>query len=153
MKIGIIVTTYNRPDALEVVLRAYNKQNDLSFRMIVADDGSKKGTEDLIEEFKKESKFNISHVWHEDRGFRASAIRNKAVSMLSSDYIIFTDGDCVPSENFVSYHRKFCEKGFFLAGNRMPIIISSFIIVCADSISSFKFGGFVIPYSHRYPFP
>jgi len=38
--ISVIVTTYNREDALDAVLRSLERQNDLAFEVLVADDGS-----------------------------------------------------------------------------------------------------------------
>ncbi len=38
--ISVIVTTYNREDALEAVLRSLARQTDPDFEVIVADDGS-----------------------------------------------------------------------------------------------------------------
>jgi glycosyltransferase involved in cell wall biosynthesis len=39
MRISVIVTTYNRPDALAAVLRGLAGQTDRDFETVVADDG------------------------------------------------------------------------------------------------------------------
>ena len=44
--ISIIVTTYNRPDALDAVLRGLARQSDKDFEVVVADDGSTPDTAD-----------------------------------------------------------------------------------------------------------
>lgn len=118
ISVAVIVTTYNRPDALAAVLEAYQAQSDSDFEMIVADDGSTADTALVVEEAQKE-KFRIRHVWHEDRGFRAAAIRNRAVAQTAADYIIFSDGDCIPLPDFVARHRRMAELGWFLSGNRI----------------------------------
>ena len=102
MKTTVIVTTYNRPDALASVVQGFFLQEDLYFDLIIADDGSDRHTRDVISKLKLDGPFEISHVWHEDLGFRAAAIRNKAIKASQGDYIIFTDGDCFPRKNFVS---------------------------------------------------
>jgi glycosyltransferase involved in cell wall biosynthesis len=119
MKTAVIVTTYNRPDALAVVLEGYCAQSDVDFDLVVADDGSKEETANVLREFTQRAPFSLTHVWHEDRGFRAAAIRNRAVASSGADYVIFTDGDCVPSRHFVQVHKQLAEPGYFLGSNRV----------------------------------
>ena len=119
MRIAVVVTTYNRPDALAAVLEGYAQQNDTAFALIVADDGSTAETAELVHRFAARAPFEVSHVWQEDHGFRAAAIRNRAVAGARAEYIIFTDGDCVPSCTFVHQHRRLAEPGWFLSGNRV----------------------------------
>ena len=110
MKTTVVVTTYNRPDALALTLRGFFLQDDLNFDVIVADDGSNDLTRQTVKELKTESPVDLLHVWHEDIGFRAAGIRNKAIRASRSDYLIFTDGDCVPRNNFVRKHKELAEK-------------------------------------------
>jgi glycosyltransferase involved in cell wall biosynthesis len=119
MRIAVIVTTYNRPDALAAVLAGYHEQSESAFELIVADDGSTGDTRRVVDEFKARAEFPVSHVWHEDQGFRAAAIRNRALATTHADYIIFSDGDCVPAPRFVARHRQLAERGWFVAGNRV----------------------------------
>ena len=119
MRIAVIVTTYNRPDALAAVLAGYQAQRDAGFELLVADDGSTDDTLRVIDEFKARAKFPVIHIWHEDRGFRAAAIRNRALAATRADYVIFSDGDCVPAPRFVAQHQRLAERGWFVAGNRV----------------------------------
>jgi glycosyltransferase involved in cell wall biosynthesis len=119
MKLAVIVTTYNRPDALEAVLAGFAAQSDRDFELIVADDGSTPETAAVVERFVPRAGFALSHVWQEDEGFRAAAIRNKALAATRADYVIFTDGDCIPAHTFVHQHRRLAEPGWFLSGNRV----------------------------------
>lgn len=121
MHIALIITTYNRPDALAAVLEGCLSQTDKDFEVIVADDGSTQDTQQLIAGYKVRATFIIKHVWQEDAGFRAAAIRNRALAATSADYIIFIDGDCVPTPQFVSSHRELAECGWFLSGNRLML--------------------------------
>ncbi|MCE2947068.1 MAG: glycosyltransferase family 2 protein [bacterium] len=118
-RLAVVVTTYNRPDALERVLSAYLSQEDRDIELLVADDGSTDDTRGVVERFAERTAFPVRHVWHEDRGFRAGAIRNRAIAATDADYIVFTDGDCVPLPGFVASHRALAEPGWFVAGNRM----------------------------------
>ncbi|MGZ9133263.1 MAG: glycosyltransferase family 2 protein [Nitrospira sp.] len=119
MKTAVIVTTYNRPDALAVVLEGYCGQSDHDFGLVVADDGSKEETAEVVRQFARRTPFLLTHIWHEDRGFRAAAIRNRAVASTNAEYVIFTDGDCIPSRHFVRTHKQLAEPGYFLGANRV----------------------------------
>ena len=119
MKIAVIVTTYNRPDALKLVLAGYAAQSERDFELIVADDGSTPDTRDAIHAFSIAANRAVTHVWQEDDGFRAAAIRNRAVAATDADYLLFTDGDCVPTVGFLDAHRSLAERGWFVAGNRV----------------------------------
>src|SRR5678815_4392681 len=105
MRITVVVTTYNRPDALAAVLEGYLAQDDAGFDLIVADDGSTGATTDIVRKYAERAPFGVNHVWQEDLGFRAAAIRNRALASTTADYIVFSDGDCVPPVFFVSRHR------------------------------------------------
>jgi glycosyltransferase involved in cell wall biosynthesis len=117
--ISVIVTTYNREDALDAVLRALARQTDKNFEVIVADDGSRSTTAELVEAWKKKTKFPLNHVWQEDQGFRAAEIRNRAVLASRGAYCVFLDGDCIPRPKFVATQRDLAEKEWFVTGNRV----------------------------------
>jgi glycosyltransferase involved in cell wall biosynthesis len=119
MTTAVIVTTYNRPQALAAVLAGYFDQTDADFELLVADDGSTEETRTLVESHAARAPFPLHHVWQEDRGFRPGAARNRAAARTRAAYLVFVDGDCVPAPNFVRHHRKLAEQGFFLSGNRV----------------------------------
>ncbi|OGT12605.1 MAG: glycosyl transferase family 2 [Gallionellales bacterium RIFCSPLOWO2_12_FULL_59_22] len=121
MRIALVVTTYNRPDALAAVLEGCLAQTDANFEVIVADDGSTRETAALVAGYAARAPFAIRHVWQEDQGFRAAAIRNRALATTQADYIIFIDGDSVPPPDFVASHRRLAEHGWFLSGNRLML--------------------------------
>ena len=117
--IAVIVTTYNWKEALERCLEGLFCQDDLNFEIIIADDGSRSDTTELITYYSQKSPVPIKHIYHEDNGFRAAKIRNKAVMNCSGDYLIFLDGDCVVLSHFISRHRRFAQKEYFIPGNRI----------------------------------
>ncbi|HUF79502.1 MAG TPA: glycosyltransferase family 2 protein [Burkholderiales bacterium] len=116
--ISIVVTTFERPDALDAVLRSLAGQTDRRFEVVVADDGSGPATAAVIEQWKQKIGVPLSHVWHEHREFRAAEIRNRAIRASRGDYCIFLDGDCLVRRAFVGAHRKLAEPGWFVTGNR-----------------------------------
>lgn len=117
--ISVIVTTYNREDALEAVLRSLASQADPDFEVLVADDGSGPATAALVESWKSKVGHRVEHVWHPDDGFRAAEIRNRAILAARGSYCIFLDGDCIVRPDFVATHRRLSERGWFVTGNRI----------------------------------
>ncbi len=117
--ISIIVTTFNREDALDAVLRSLAGQIDADFEAIVADDGSGPGTAELVSRWKAKFGRRLEHVWHADRGFRAAEIRNRAILAAHGTYCVFLDGDCIVRPDFVGTHRQLAEPGWFVTGNRV----------------------------------
>lgn len=119
MNIAVVITTYNRPDMLGAVLAGYLAQTDRQFEVIIADDGSGPETAAVVARYQALAPFPLRHVWQEDTGFRAAAARNRAIAATQADYIIFTDGDCVPPPDFVAGHRRLAAPGKFLSGSRV----------------------------------
>jgi glycosyltransferase involved in cell wall biosynthesis len=119
VNISLIVTTYNRPDALNLVLQSLEQQTDKRFEVVIADDGSRQDTRNLIESFQIQSSLNLNHVWHEDLGFRAAAIRNLAVLHSHGEYLIFLDGDCITQPDFIARHRTLMQVGCMVTGSRV----------------------------------
>ncbi|RPD98224.1 glycosyltransferase [Aureibaculum marinum] len=132
--ISIIISTYNSEAYLELVLYGYNYQTLNNFEVVIADDGSRASTKELIENFKKIAKYPIKHVWHEDNGFQKSQILNKAIVNCSCDYIIMSDGDCIPRKDFVETHHHHKEDGYFLSGGYFMLPMSISKIITKESI-------------------
>jgi glycosyltransferase involved in cell wall biosynthesis len=129
MKLSVIFSTYNSEEWLEKVILGFSVQTFKDFEIIIADDGSKDATKQLIDRLRNEIDIPIIHVWQEDNGFQKSQILNKAIVASTSDYLIFTDGDCIPRKDFVEVHHHYREEGYFLSGGyfKLPMDISKAI--------------------------
>jgi glycosyltransferase involved in cell wall biosynthesis len=114
--IGVVFTTYNRPQDLERVLAGYARQTYGRFEIVIADDGSGDDTRRCIERARDQWALDIRHVWHEDDGFRKCRILNRAIAETSAEYLIFTDGDCIPHSEFVAGHLALARPGHFVSG-------------------------------------
>jgi glycosyltransferase involved in cell wall biosynthesis len=121
IKVSLIVSTYNRPDALEMVFESIKGQSALPFEVIVADDGSTNETKSLVEKYKSEFQIPLIHCWQEDKGFRLSQIRNKAIAQAKGNYIVLIDGDIIIHKNFIRDHIGHATPGFFIQGSRVLI--------------------------------
>jgi glycosyltransferase involved in cell wall biosynthesis len=123
VKISVIVSTYNEPAWLEKVLWGYAGQTRRDFQMVVADDGSGAETAEVVERARAAFGGRLLHVWHEDAGYRKCEILNRAVVASSGDYLVFSDGDCLPRADFVAVHAGLAKPGRFLSGGalRLPM--------------------------------
>jgi glycosyltransferase involved in cell wall biosynthesis len=119
LSISVVITTYNRPDALTAVVEACFMQDDKNFEIIIADDGSTANTRDTIAALAERSPVPLKHVWQPDDGFRAAMARNRGTLAAAGNYIIFLDGDCVPQRDFITRHRLLARPGFLVAGSRI----------------------------------
>ncbi|MCT8341052.1 glycosyltransferase family 2 protein [Flavobacteriaceae bacterium TK19130] len=122
MKTALLVSTYNWPEALNLLFKSLLRQSELPDEFLIADDGSKPETTDLIEGFRKQTDMEIVHVWHEDEGFKRSEILNKTIAQSKAAYIIQTDGDCILHKHFIKDHKAFAKRGQYLFGSRVNIL-------------------------------
>lgn len=136
MKVSVVISTYNSPEWLEKVLWGYENQTYRNFELVIADDGSGEETRDMIDRFKTHSGLEVIHVWHEDRGFQKSEILNKAIQACTTDYLIFSDGDCIPRKDFVGVHVRNAEPGHFLSGGYFMLPIQTSQLITKQDILS-----------------
>jgi glycosyltransferase involved in cell wall biosynthesis len=126
MRVSVILSTYNSPAWLEKVIWGYAVQSHRDLELLIADDGSTWETGLLIQHLRQETGLEIGHIWHEDCGFRKCAILNEAIAASTADYLIFSDGDCIPRWDFVTKHTQLARPGYFLSGGcvRLPMALS-----------------------------
>ncbi len=133
---SIIFTTYNSPDWLEKVIWGVSCQTRVPDEVIVADDGSDETTRHRIDKLREVTGLNLIHVWHEDKGFRKTLILNKAIMASTGDYLIFTDGDCIPRDDFVAVHMEHAAPGYFLSGGYFKLPMETSNAIGKDDILS-----------------
>ncbi|EAH9923002.1 glycosyltransferase, partial [Campylobacter coli] len=116
---ALIITTYNQPKRLALVLDSVKNLDPLPNEVLIADDGSKEDTARLIEEYQKDFPCPLKHIWQEDEGFRAAKSRNNAIKASKSEYIILIDGDMILEKDFVKNHLEFAKRKVILQGSRV----------------------------------
>lgn len=123
MRISLIISTYNWPDALRLCLLSVMSQTRLPDEVIVADDGSTNETRELIDKFKTVFPCPLKHAWIPDEGFRLAASRNNAVrTCCTGDYLIFIDHDILLDRNFIHDHERIARPNCYITGGRAKLL-------------------------------
>lgn len=121
MTVTLIISTYNRPDALRLCLLSVFNQTVMPDEVLIGDDGSREDTKLLIDSLRPLCPVSLKHIWHEDKGFRLAMMRNKCVATAIGDYIIEIDGDVILHHDFVKDHVSFAKCGYYIKGGRTNI--------------------------------
>ncbi len=117
--LSLIIAVYNKPDVLQLVLTACARQSIRDFEILIADDGSGPAVRQVIAECRRETGVPLTHIFHDDRGWRKNTILNSAIRASQSDYLVFIDGDCIPSRRFLEDHWREREERMVLLGRRV----------------------------------
>ena len=117
--ISLVIATYNKPENLRLVLAAVARQSFSNFEVITADDGSDPQIRQVITESRRRYRIPMVHLWHADLGWRKNTMLNNAIRIARSAYLVFTDGDCLPSRKFLQDHWEERENGRVLFGRRV----------------------------------
>jgi glycosyltransferase involved in cell wall biosynthesis len=118
---SLVISTYNRPDALQLCLESVLRQKQLPAEVVIADDGSGPATRELVLDFQKRAPVPFVHVWQPDEGYQLARIRNRAFAAAKGEYILQIDGDLVLDEHFVLDHLQMSRPGHFVSGTRTMV--------------------------------
>jgi glycosyltransferase involved in cell wall biosynthesis len=120
-KVSLILSTYEWPEALALVLSGLMVQTEKSFEVLVADDGSGSATKETLAQYQSRAPFPIRHFWQENKGFRKSRILNRAINEAKGEVCVFLDGDCLPHREYVAQHLALQGPGYYVAGRRVDL--------------------------------
>ena len=118
MKLSLVISTFDQPEALAKAWRGFARQTRWPDEVLIADDGSGEPTRALVQQFAAASPAPLKLLWQPHAGFRKTIILNQTVASATGDYLIFTDGDCVPHPRFVADHAALAETGCWVQGRR-----------------------------------
>lgn len=138
---SVVLSTYERPGRLERALRGYARQTHGDFELLVADDGSGPRTAEVVERVRRDTGLVVRHLWHEDRGFRKCEILNHAIRAARGAYVILSDGDCVPRDDFVAAHVRLASPGRFLSGGALRLSRETSRQVTVDDVDTGRLFG------------
>lgn len=111
---GVIVSTYENPRALDLVLRGWARQKEAPARILVADDGSGPETAAVV------ARWGATHVRLEHTGrFGKCRVANAAIlksRSLGLTWLLLTDGDWLPARDLLARHLEESRPGRFVSG-------------------------------------
>lgn len=134
MHISVIISTFDSPRWLEHALWGYACQTHSPREIIVADDGSGPETLAVIRRHRDLGLRRLVHVWHPHDGFRKCRILNRAIERATGDYLVFSDGDCIPRSDFVATHAELARPGHALSGGCIRLPLHASLAVTRDDI-------------------
>jgi glycosyltransferase involved in cell wall biosynthesis len=135
----VILSTYNQPRWLQLSLEGYARQTRTDIELIVADDGSDEATRAVVDAMRKAMPFPLLHTWQADEGFRKCRILNRAIELARAPYLIFSDGDCIPRQDFVEAHLQARKPGYFLSGGCFRLDRATSAAICPDDVRAGRF--------------
>lgn len=137
VKAAAIISTYENPGALELVMRSWARQSVPADWIVVADDGSGPETEAVIR------RWGAVHVRQEHgTGYGRCKVANAAVleaRARGATWLLFVDGDCLVARDLLERHLEESRPGRFVAGGviRLPREVTE--AVRADDVDSGAF--------------
>lgn len=137
--ISLVISVYNKPENLRLVLLACAEQSFRDFEVIIADDGSDDAIREVVEESKSKHLFPIHRLWQEDRGWRKNRILNEAICTALAEYLVFIDGDCVPHHRFLEDHWMHREENILVGGRRAEMSARWSGVMREESIRSHRY--------------
>ncbi len=117
--LSLIIAVYRKPETLRLVLAGLQRQSYTDFEVLIADDGSGPEIREVVDSARFQAPFSLIHLWHEDRGWRKNVMLNNAIRAANTDYLVFIDGDCLPSRHFLLDHWNERKAGRVLLGRRV----------------------------------
>ncbi len=101
--ISVIVPTFDRCETLQIVLDAWEKQEptDLSFEVVVIDDGSRDGTAEMLANRRGE-RYRLRAMSQPNAG--PAAARNLAMEIVSGEIVLFSGDDIEPHRRLLAEH-------------------------------------------------
>lgn len=116
MKLSVIITSRHPESWLDKALTGFALQTWRDFEVIVVDEDPSRDTAELIAGRQHGYPVPLRHVWQPGSGQRQRGMVDQAIALAGYEYLLFTDGDCIPRRDFVAAHAALAERGRFLRG-------------------------------------
>lgn len=107
--ISIIIPVYNQAKKLLQTLTSINRQTFTDFEVIIVNDGSTDGIEQLFATWQKKTNTPNSYIFYNQENQGAPAARNKGFKAAKGEYLFFCDADAVLHPQALSNMLKYLE--------------------------------------------
>lgn len=109
MKLTVIIPVYNGREQIRRCLESLERQSFQDFRVLIVDDGSTDGTDQVIREYAAEHLQNrIELIRQENQG--AAPARNEGISRTETLYLTFMDQDDYAEDEYLETYMAAMEK-------------------------------------------
>ncbi len=96
IRVSVIIPAYNAQAVIAQTLKALGAQHFLEpYEVIVVDDGSTDETSTIVQSFPA-----VRYVRQENAG--PASARNHGAKLAQGEFLLFTDADCLPQENWIA---------------------------------------------------
>ena len=119
LELSVVVSTFERPEHLRRCLASLARQtlDRQRYEIIIADDGSRDETRQVVERFRERSDVSLVFCTQEHQGFQKARAVNRALQHVRSSYVVLTDGDCIFPPNHLDIHLSVRREKIVWAGN------------------------------------
>jgi cellulose synthase/poly-beta-1,6-N-acetylglucosamine synthase-like glycosyltransferase len=98
MRIAVTSAVYNEEKNIARFIEALLNQSFSADEIIIVDDGSTDGTAEIIKKYATEHE-SVQYYFQENKG--PATARNLAWKKSTSEFCLFTDGDCIPEPDWI----------------------------------------------------
>ena len=117
MKISVIISAHRKGRELECVLTGYALQTRPADQIIIAQDGDDPAIGAAITAVQAQGwRLPLLHQIQPQNGFGKYRALNRAILAADGELLLFTDGDCIPRDDYVANYLRLMRRGIFLAG-------------------------------------
>lgn len=121
MTTSLLISTCRQANSLAKVLASLEGEAPLLKEIVISEDGCDPATAAVIDRLASCLATTVLHVSAPWDGFRLAEVRNRGLQLITADYVIQTDGDCVAHPRFIADHIQFARRGRYLQGQRACI--------------------------------
>jgi glycosyltransferase involved in cell wall biosynthesis len=106
IELSVIIPTFNRRALLEKTLALYDCQTypKEKFEIIVVDDGSEDGTEEIVMQSREKVSYRVEYIKQKKSG--PASARNKGIKLAQGNFLLFTGDDIFPEKDLLKQHIK-----------------------------------------------
>lgn len=126
MKIGVIVSAYDNWRALDLTLLGLRMQTHPPAEVVVAEDSEFSSVAEVVAQHARLAPFPLRHLHQADHGFRKCLVLNRAIAGALSDFLVFTDADCIPRADLLATYARLARPKHFVAGGSHVNLPESF---------------------------
>ena len=98
---SIVIGVFNRARQIGACLDSLLASTLQDFEIVLVEDGSSDGSGEVLERYRREHPAQRIRVVHNPRNLGASGARNVGIDAAESEFVLFTDSDCIVEPTWI----------------------------------------------------